>query len=146
MAVPCEFGNALEESLHDCLVCGLANEAHQKCLLSEGELSLDKVLLIAQSLGMVEDNTCTLREQNQQYVNFPKVQQSRKYQSSRRKGKPHRNPPQQGMLSLPFCQLCVLKVSQEGALGTSVSLKGFCRKAEDIRCQHKGTSVDFIWS
>lgn len=61
MAVPCEFGNALNESMQDRLVGGLANEAHQKHLLSEGEVSLDKALLIAQSLEMAEDNTCTLR-------------------------------------------------------------------------------------
>ena len=52
---------ALDESLRDSLDCGLANEAHQKRLLSEGELSLDKALLIAQSLEMAEDNTRTLR-------------------------------------------------------------------------------------
>ena len=61
MAVPCEFGNALDESLRDHLVCGLANEVHQKRLLSEGELPLGKALLIAQSLEMAEDNTRTLR-------------------------------------------------------------------------------------
>ena len=52
---------ALDESLRDSLDCGLANEAHQKRLLSEGELSLDKALLIAQRLEMAEDNTCTLK-------------------------------------------------------------------------------------
>ena len=61
MAVSCEFGSALDESLRDRLVCGLANEVHQKRLLSEGELPLDKALLIAQSLEMAEDNTRTLR-------------------------------------------------------------------------------------
>ena len=61
MAVPCEFGNALDESLRDWLVCGLANEAHQKCFLSEGELSLDKAFLIAQSLEMAEGNTHMLK-------------------------------------------------------------------------------------
>ena len=57
MAVPCEFGNALDESLRDRLVCGLANEAHQRRLLSERELSLDKALLIAQRLEMAEGST-----------------------------------------------------------------------------------------
>ena len=57
MAVPCEFGNALDESLRGQLVHGLANEAHQQRLLSEGELSLDKTLLIAQSLEMAEGST-----------------------------------------------------------------------------------------
>ena len=69
-------------------------------------------------------------------------------------GKPsHTGTPKQGMLSLqkyrssgiqlPFCQLRVPEVSQEGAIGMSVSLEFVLRKAEDIRCRRKGTSVDF---
>ena len=57
------FGNALEEVLHDCLVCGLREEAHQKCLLSEAELTLDKALLIAQSLETADVNARVLRGQ-----------------------------------------------------------------------------------
>ena len=48
-AVPCEFGAALNQSLRDCLVCGLRSEAHQKRLLSEPGLTLDKPLVIAQN-------------------------------------------------------------------------------------------------
>ena len=33
IAVPCDFGDSLSESLKDRLVCGLRNEAHQKRLL-----------------------------------------------------------------------------------------------------------------
>ena len=65
-------------------------------------------------------------------------------------GKPsHTGTSKQGMLSLrkyrssgiqlPFCQLCVPEVSQEGAIGTSVSLEFALRKAEDIRCLCVGT-------
>ena len=39
MAVPCEFGDSLSESLK--VVCGLRNESHQKRLLSKPELALD---------------------------------------------------------------------------------------------------------
>ena len=48
-AVPCEIGAALNQSLRDRLVCGLRSEAHQKRLLSEPELTLDKPLVIAQN-------------------------------------------------------------------------------------------------
>ena len=50
MAVPCEFGNFLSESLKDRLVCGLRNEAIQKRLLLEPKLTLDKSQAICQSL------------------------------------------------------------------------------------------------
>ena len=46
MAVSSEFGASLSESVRDHLVCGLRSEAHQKCLLSESELTLDKVLMM----------------------------------------------------------------------------------------------------
>ena len=45
-AVPCEFGAALNKSLRDRLVCGLRSDAHQKRLLSESKLTLDKALVM----------------------------------------------------------------------------------------------------
>ena len=56
----CEFGAILGEALRDRLVCGLGNKAHQKRLLSEPELTLDKVLVIAQSLETADTNAKTL--------------------------------------------------------------------------------------
>ena len=44
--VPCEFGHSLDEPLHDRLVCGLRDEAHQKRLLLEWKLTVDKTLQI----------------------------------------------------------------------------------------------------
>ena len=56
IAVPCDFGDSLLESLKDRLVCGLKNEAHQKRLLLEQELTLDKAQAICQSLETAELN------------------------------------------------------------------------------------------
>ena len=56
IAVPCDFEDSLLESLKDRLVCGLKNEAHQKRLLLEQELTLDKAQAICQSLETAELN------------------------------------------------------------------------------------------
>ena len=61
MAAVCEFGASLGKSLRDHFVCGLHKEAHQKRLLSEPDLTLDKALVIAQSLETVDANARTLR-------------------------------------------------------------------------------------
>ena len=44
LVVPCEFGQSLDEPLHDRLVCGLRDEAYQKRLLAEWKLTVDKTL------------------------------------------------------------------------------------------------------
>lgn len=43
----CEFRDALNDTLRDRLVCGLRNEAPQKTLLTESELTLDKAINIS---------------------------------------------------------------------------------------------------
>ena len=73
MAVPCEFGNSLSESLKDCLVCGLRDEAHQKRLLSEPELTLDKAQMICQSLETAELNTQTLWGSDPMLKNYLRI-------------------------------------------------------------------------
>ena len=47
--------------MRDRLVCGLRDEAYQKRLLSERELTLDKALQISQSMETVDVNACALR-------------------------------------------------------------------------------------
>ena len=44
LAKDCEFGTALENNLRDRLVCGVANQAIQKWLLSEHDLTFKKAL------------------------------------------------------------------------------------------------------
>ena len=58
--MPCEFGATLGEALRDQLVCGLGNKAHQKRLLSEPDSTLDKALVLAQSLETADVNAKTL--------------------------------------------------------------------------------------
>ena len=43
----CQFGDFLDQSLRDMLVCGLKNTAAQKRLLAEAKLELNKALKIA---------------------------------------------------------------------------------------------------
>ena len=57
----CEFGETLDETLRDRLVCGLCDEAYQKHLLSERKLTLDKALKIAQSMKTADVNARALR-------------------------------------------------------------------------------------
>ena len=58
--MPCEFRATLGEALRDRLVCGSGNEGHQKRLLSEPDLTLDKALVLAQSLETADANAKTL--------------------------------------------------------------------------------------
>ena len=46
----CNFGDTLDEMLHDRLVCGIANATVQKCLLTEPELTFTKAVTIAQAV------------------------------------------------------------------------------------------------
>lgn len=52
LAVHCEFGNVLNDSLRDRLVCGLRNEAIQKKLLTECDLTLEKAINISVTMEM----------------------------------------------------------------------------------------------
>ena len=50
----CEFGDYLNQSLRDRLVCGLRNEAIQRKLLSEANLTLKRALELAQGMEAAE--------------------------------------------------------------------------------------------
>ena len=56
MAVPCELGTTLGEALRDRLVWGFGDEAHQKRLLSQPDLTLEKAIVLAQSLETADVN------------------------------------------------------------------------------------------
>ena len=58
----CEFGAFLEDSLRDCLVCGLRSEAMQKRLLSEKDLTFRKALDMAQAMESAVQNTRALQQ------------------------------------------------------------------------------------
>ncbi|UYV73699.1 hypothetical protein LAZ67_11000422 [Cordylochernes scorpioides] len=54
LAATCEFGNFLEDSLRDKFVCGLSDSRIQKKILSEGDVSLARVMEIALSMEAAE--------------------------------------------------------------------------------------------
>ena len=57
LAIHCEFGATLEESLRDRFVCGLQHEATQRRLLSETALTYQKGLEIAKAMETADTNT-----------------------------------------------------------------------------------------
>ena len=54
LAEHCNFGDILDEMLRDRLVCGIANAAVQKRLLTEPELIFTKAVTIAQAVKLAE--------------------------------------------------------------------------------------------
>ena len=57
LATHCNFGNYLEDALRDRFVCGLRNEAIQKRLLAETDLTLGKAMELAQGMEAADRNT-----------------------------------------------------------------------------------------
>ena len=88
LAVPRAFDDVLDEALRDRLVCGLREEAHQKRLLPEVELTLNKALLIAQRLETVDVNAHALREQESEIQQLSKCTYHEKAPVQQKKG-PH---------------------------------------------------------
>ena len=57
----CKFGDALQDSLRDRLVCGINEDAIQRRLLSEKKLTFDKALEIAISMEVAKQNVSELQ-------------------------------------------------------------------------------------
>ncbi|UYV68454.1 NUP188 [Cordylochernes scorpioides] len=86
LASSCNFGNFLEDSLRDKMVCGLYNAKIQNRILSEGDISLAKVIEIALSMEAAEKNTkLFLLEQGEDCVD--KLRMERKVESNFQNGK-----------------------------------------------------------
>ena len=61
LATNCKFGDYLEDALRDRFVCGLSNEAIQRRLLSEPDLTLTKAMDLAQAMEAAERNSKSLK-------------------------------------------------------------------------------------
>ena len=61
LATNCKFGDYLEDALRDRFVCGLSNEAIQRRLLSEPDLTLTKAMELAQGMEAAERNSKSLK-------------------------------------------------------------------------------------
>ena len=54
LAIDCEYGESLNEMLHDRLICGVNDPRIQRRLLLEADLDFDKALKMAQAMEMVD--------------------------------------------------------------------------------------------
>ena len=61
LATHCEFGDTLGDALRDRLVCGIANRATQRRLLTERSLTLAHAMEIAQGMEAAEENARKLK-------------------------------------------------------------------------------------
>ena len=61
VATYCEFEGTLEEALCDRFVCGLRNEATQRKLLTEHDLTYHEALEIAKGMEAADSNTISLK-------------------------------------------------------------------------------------
>ena len=52
----CEFGNFIDEALCDKFVCGLTDEAIQRRLLAEADMTLTKAQTLAQAMETAKKN------------------------------------------------------------------------------------------
>ena len=59
----CEFGEMLEDMLHDRIVCGLSNPRIQRRLLTEPKLTFAKAVELSQSMESAEKNSKTILSQ-----------------------------------------------------------------------------------
>ena len=62
LSVHCSFGDHLEETLRDRLVCGLRSESIQKSLLADAELTLKRAIEVALGMEAAEKTTKSLKE------------------------------------------------------------------------------------
>ena len=52
LAEHCNFGDTLDEMLHDRLICGIVNATVQKCLLIESEVTFIESVTIVQAVEL----------------------------------------------------------------------------------------------
>ena len=73
----CEFGETLDASLRDRLVCGLRNELIQKRLLSEADLTFTRAIAIAVAMETAAKDASELQHQRHQETEVHKIAANR---------------------------------------------------------------------
>ena len=62
LVINCDFGNFLDDTLQDRLVCGLQSKQTQRKLLAEKDLSLPKAFDIAQAMEAANSHSKEMKE------------------------------------------------------------------------------------
>ena len=83
LATHCKFGNYLNEALRDRFVCGLRDEAIQRKLLSETDLTLSRALELARGLEVASKQAKELKETRTSEVPIHALTTSKQQQFSR---------------------------------------------------------------
>ena len=61
LAEHCNFGDTLDEMLHDRLVCGIVNTTVQKCLCTEPKVTFIEAVTIAQAVELAQKDSRELQ-------------------------------------------------------------------------------------
>ena len=61
LSIKCEFGDFLDQALRDRFVCGVRNEALQRKLLTESDLTIKRAQELAQSMESADLNANDLK-------------------------------------------------------------------------------------
>ena len=78
LAATCEFGDALQDTLRDRLVCGLTHESVQRRLLSEKELTYAKAIEIARGMEAADKVVRSFKAIETPINKLQRVQKSKK--------------------------------------------------------------------
>ena len=74
----CNFGEKLDDMLRDRIVCGITHTVMQRCLLSETDLTLVKMLEVAQGLEAAEKSSKVMQEvEEKPLVTVQRIQQQK---------------------------------------------------------------------
>ena len=76
LSIKCEFGDFLDQALRDRFVCGVRNEALQRKLLTESDLTIKRAQELAQSMESADLNAKDLKGDGTRYVSRSRVRQS----------------------------------------------------------------------
>ena len=114
----CNFGAVLEDMLRDRLVCGINDEAIQRRLLGESQLTYRKAMEIAQNQERAEKNVKELRASSKRETESQRVHAVGSSQRDSRRDQPQR------LASALTCFRC-------GKVGHVVSK---CRMRQDVVC------------
>ena len=132
LATHCKFEGYLEDALRDRFVCGLHNEAMQRRLLGEADLTYSKTMELAQAMEAAEKNARSFKgtEPAIRKVQGRPNHRTKAKQPCTRCGKPGH-----------AAQECRFRDAECHACGKKGHIASACRSKPQARPQRKGTQI-----